>query len=561
MRKFRSQLSATELSELKRLSELDFAKYNETEVREEYIRPLLTLLGYRKENDYAVSTETDFKLHKAFLRVGSKRIRLDYISNIRKQYFWLIEAKDGNPEHRGGFSEADVAQAYFYSLHPEINCRYFAVCNGWLINLYDRDKLDDKYTPILSIRHVDLPTHFLTLDSFIGSTQIVANSKVRLLDQIESVLSAEIALDRLDEFAYEVQQATWRARPKVLENFRANARKVDSEQQVAFEKMLTEFTPYQIVETFFMSTVSVRDVHKLAAALVAKIKTTPGHSNHFLLFDKIFLNQLRPVRYWYYINCLNFLLTLDANGIENVDYPMHGQQKSKIRDLVHQYLRDVFTRFNSRRDIRLLTLFEAAFMRTYKRLLIISPNARELILRTVELSRYYLPEENVAWFGPHAARSMLQFVDSATMVMCGETLGRWYDSKNRRAKLELAKQELSQLTRDFDALKLKTDATYKSLKDELGQSWSDMGNSEILFIHWDPVISAALELLEPHQNIVESLPDDIKHLISHVLSIGCVGLHSKFEEKYDFKKVVYDEPQRQVLVDEFFSVDYQPAGE
>ncbi|MEG4026626.1 hypothetical protein [Microcoleus sp. S13C4] len=147
MKKYRPPLTDTELQELEKLSTLEFSTYSEADVREEYLMPILRLLGYRKDLDYSVSREDSFKLDDLFLQVGSTQVRLDYICSIRKEYFWLIDAKKGkckdstNPPQ---IREQDVSQAYFYSLHPTINCKYFVVSNGWYLNVYDRDEINNK---------------------------------------------------------------------------------------------------------------------------------------------------------------------------------------------------------------------------------------------------------------------------------------------------------------------------------------------------------------------------------------------------------------------------------
>jgi hypothetical protein len=49
MKKYRPPLTDTELQELEKLSTLEFSTYSEADVREEYLMPILRLLGYRKD--------------------------------------------------------------------------------------------------------------------------------------------------------------------------------------------------------------------------------------------------------------------------------------------------------------------------------------------------------------------------------------------------------------------------------------------------------------------------------------------------------------------------------
>ena len=145
MKKYRPALTKEEQTELKRLSLLDFSDYSEADVREEFLIEILKMLGYRKELDYSTSKEESYNLHPLFLSVGSSRIKLDYLCILRKKYFWLIDAKKGKCKNKANPPKIEISeidQAYFYSIHPEINCPYFIVSNGWYTNLYNRNLLD-----------------------------------------------------------------------------------------------------------------------------------------------------------------------------------------------------------------------------------------------------------------------------------------------------------------------------------------------------------------------------------------------------------------------------------
>jgi len=161
--KHRPDLTEYEIEVLDRLSSYDFSQWNETEVRENFVVPLLELLGYRKDGDYDVSAEQTYNLNPLFLQIGRKRIELDYLCSVRLNNFWIIEVKPGYDikGNRSTIKEEDIAQAHFYSLHPEVNAPYFLVTNGWVINLYNRDELSENLDPILSINHNSLKEDFL----------------------------------------------------------------------------------------------------------------------------------------------------------------------------------------------------------------------------------------------------------------------------------------------------------------------------------------------------------------------------------------------------------------
>ena len=128
MRKYRAPLTKGEIDELCRLARLDFSNWSEADVREEFIVPLLKILGYRKELDYSVSREESYKLNQLFIQLGRDRIKLDYICSVRKQKFWIIESKPGGVKVNNvapKITEEEIAQAHFYSLHPAVDAKLF----------------------------------------------------------------------------------------------------------------------------------------------------------------------------------------------------------------------------------------------------------------------------------------------------------------------------------------------------------------------------------------------------------------------------------------------------
>lgn len=554
MRKFRPPLSDSEVAQLNELAGLDFSTSNETDVRETYIRPILHLLGYQKDRDYSVSTEESFKLSEPFLRIGRDRIKVDYLNTVRKQNFWLIEAKDGSAGRHGTILDEDICQAYFYALHQSVNCRYFVVCNGWLFNLYDRDTLDRQLSPLLTIKSVDLLAHFLEIDAIIGATQVQSHVKLRLIEEIERVLAAEVTLERLEEFVEAVKGASRRAWPKALENFRMNYRRKGSDREQSFAQILHQERADRIVDTFFQTVTTNGDIGKVSEALVEKVLTTRG-ADHYLLFDRLLLNSLRPVTHNFYINSVHFLLRLVDRGIETVDYSEKGENVP-VRELLYRYLWWVFTRFEDRLDIRILTLFESVYSRTFKRLLIMSPMQRGSIEQAVAFERFVLPEEKISAGALCPAQILIGFVQGATIRACGEMLTQYYDEEKRHFKGALAEQALRNVIATSAGFLQSTETDYVRIRSELGTSWSETQFLDSLFAGWDRVIAATVEMLIPREETVRRLPSKIKKQISYVLSIGVAGGWGEdFVKKYAVKTQQLAE--RDKLISEFFSTRYK----
>lgn len=561
MRKYRPPLTTGELGELERLSKLDFSNYSEADVREEYLVPIMTMLGYRKELDYSVSREESFGLHKLFLSVGSNRVRLDYLCSLRKQYFWLIDAKEGKGSTNNSsldLRDRDVQQAYFYSLHHEINCRYFAVSNGWYFNLYDRDDLNEELTPLLSVKYTELKGRFLEIDFYIGSSQLLPNLKAKALQHIEKVLSAEVNLHRLDEFKLEVERSCDRVRPTVLENFRSNAYREQESREGAWKEMLTSQRPYELVESCFQSAISIKDMGDLASSMAEGLIKGPGGSNHYLLFHKMFLGELKPVNYWHHLNTLRFLLELNDRNVEFVDFAFEGN-KSSVKTLLSYWINLLLNHFESRDDVRLMWAFEGLCYRFIKFVLLLNKTSRDSISRSVEYLNYLLPEESIAWLGPSAASNLLGAMQTGTTRVLAAVIQKYYDKNSRSIKKSLALQEYEQMYKQYEGLVASTPYNIGELERELDGSWGDMTFLAHMNSTFDPIMSGACELLIRYPKVVPEISENSKQRISSAASLRCAPYAQTFCETFAIHFV--DDikiEQRKLALQAYFDLTISP---
>lgn len=201
-----------------------------------------------------------------------------------------------------------IGQAHFYAHHREIDCPFFGVSNGWSLNLYDRDA-DDPTKPILTIPHHELRNRFRELYSLIGATQVTFELKRRLLKRTEQVLGADLDLARTDEFIRLVQGAAARARPKVLENFRRNARVQEATRTHDFEEYLEHSRPYEALDTVLMWSLNMGAMRTVSNILARKVSEHAG-SNQYMFFHRLLIAEPRAVTTDYYINALHLMGTL-----------------------------------------------------------------------------------------------------------------------------------------------------------------------------------------------------------------------------------------------------------
>ncbi|MDQ0415661.1 hypothetical protein J2S25_003888 [Mesobacillus stamsii] len=74
---------------------LNFKEWNESDIREDFIAPLLRIFGYSKGTVNDIIREKSLRLSKPFHRIGRKNVSIDYIPSVRLKSFWIIEAKPG----------------------------------------------------------------------------------------------------------------------------------------------------------------------------------------------------------------------------------------------------------------------------------------------------------------------------------------------------------------------------------------------------------------------------------------------------------------------------------
>ena len=569
MKKYRPPLTDTELQELEKLSTLEFSTYSEADVREEYLMPILRLLGYRKDLDYSVSREKSFNLNDLFLQVGSKKVRLDYICSIRKEYFWLIDAKKGecqDPTNPPQIRDQDVSQTYFYSLHPSINCKYFVVSNGWYLNVYDRDEINNSINPILSIAHTEIKDKFYELDHILAATQLIPHIKAKLLSNIEKVLSSEVSLERLEEFVKEVEKITDKVRPKVLDNVRSNAKKERESSEAFWKNWIANANPFEIVQTLFQQPYTKKEINDISDALVENLVNS-SEGERYIFMREILMLELKSVNYWYYINVLNFLIKLNFSSIASnyssitsVNFTLSDNFGcSSIEEILHYWIYLLFSRFNNRRDLRLKTLFDGLFRRLFKFLFIMLKTSRDSLKEMVELGNYILLEETIAWIDYSPANYLIKSVENETQRALSAIIRKYYDKNKRHFNLNLAEQEYFQVNALYNEIFEQHKEKYLILQNELGDDWNELLFLDDIFLEFDPILAASCHILLRYPQIVEGLPEKSKVQIGIAASIECVNYAKELCQKHNLEYCeIKDAETRQKAIEYYFSPQYDP---
>jgi len=428
MYKYKEPLSEEQLALLDKLSIKDFSKFNEADIREEYITKLLSLLGYEKDTDYEVEREKPSDLR--WLHIEKAKLqRLDYKFNIRKKYFWLIEAKSGKNQN---ITRENIEQAYLYSLNPDINCRFFVVCNGWYFNLYDRNKFlsnddSDIFEPILQIKSIEIKEKFEQLFSFLGSSEIIFKVKEDiLLREIKNTLSAEINPDRIKQFSQSVDEVINASAAQVLENIRAkySLKENSAKEQNELEKQLKKMSLESIIDCHFNGFMNGLTLGVGCKVIKSKLHESKyyscfrelnGYSSLDLFFDYIFLRPMRTIQIDYIWNIVALIDSLERDKEFSGMMCRYQKNKIDISDLIDIYLLDMFSFFENRPDLRAYIIVYPMYYRMIKSMIYGYGNSiiREIISKQIEVSNYFWTEEEL---------ERMRFSKSSVIIMLSQNI-------------------------------------------------------------------------------------------------------------------------------------------
>lgn len=463
MYKYYKELSEEDKKTLNNIGAKDFSKYKEQDIREEVIAPILKLLGYEKNTDYEVEREESYKANELFIKIGSeKRQKLDYICNIRKNNFWLIEAKNGEKKD---ITQEQLEQAYFYSIHPKVNCRFFAVTNGWFFNLYDRDKFladdsSDILTPILSINHTELVDKFYTLYSYLGASNIIFNVKSEyLLKEIEKTLSAEVYLKRLEYFENSVKNVIKKSEREVYRNIAELEEKSDKK----YEEYLRSLKPFEILPAAFGHRAIHKDLSKACEILKEHILDLAKHAeDNWTPIDHT-INDLLPTEKYrqitimdpaYLYNVLRLLLEFKFDkDYENI-WCNYNNKKVFLPNLLEEYLYEFYSFFPKKPQVRLLLRLYPLVYRLSKLLVYGFEPINTLATMKHRYNEYYLTEEELGNAFYSKGHELINLAENITFQHLSMIYRQIYNEQ-KEINNDKAQSIIRQLEIDVEALSKK----------------------------------------------------------------------------------------------------------
>ena len=497
MRKYREQLSEEQKKDLKRLSTIEsFSGYNEPDIREDFITPLLKLLGYDKETDYEMKREGSVSLNKMrlskndstdlYLNIGRSRVKLDYICNIRKKNFWIIEAKSGKSQE---IAPEEIDQAYLYTLHPDINCRFFAVTNGWYFNLYDRNRFLSQdnaniMEPILSIKHTELYDKFELLYDFLGAPEITFNVKEDIiLNDIKNTLSSEVYIERLSQFENKVRRTIQFAAQQVYANQHDIVNEDVQKYKDDLKSLIKDYNSIsQLLSQSFKYPFNFTDydniydpILKEALLYAQKAMWVNIFFNHLFIDFHSNTKLFRVESLNYFSNIVIFLISLCRDENFNNLECQYNKKKYTPTEVLEQYLLDMFNFFEQNQYIKLNIILFPMIDRIVKLHLVYNDdNFKHYIEQKIHEAEFLLAEEELA--GKHLKNNIATNEGlKHTLIILQQVVSSLYDYNSRQFDTICINNTLT----DCISVNLCPPYEYRHTPEDFQQRLSKMGLLEI----------------------------------------------------------------------------------
>lgn len=306
-----------ELTALEILAHYRFEGRNETAIREDWIRPLLTLLGYGPGTVNQIEYEESVKLREPIRMLGSTRFKLDYQPTVLGRLLWIIEAKAPDPsfdrrEHLG--------QAWSYATHPEINVPLMVIADGSRIAVYDVTRVDwDR--PLIDVLVKDLVASFSKLEQILGARQVVGFIIQNQIDRLSEAMKSELDLSVLDQVVDRIRKAAEEARVFVLKNQQKIALDQAQIDSIVLERIQRESGLWGVAQSHNGPLgISPNDVDQAVGILLGLPPSAREKEFRALLSACRIPSPEGPIRAWWPVRILRLAVCLNVFNEPGCDW-------------------------------------------------------------------------------------------------------------------------------------------------------------------------------------------------------------------------------------------------
>lgn len=305
----------------------DFSTFNEMDIREDFIAPLLSILGYSKNTINGIIREKSLKLTEPFQRVGRKTIRIDYAPTIRLKSFWILEAKPGNVKE---MDTGDLLQAYLYATHPEIQAEYIVLCNGWKLCIYDVHQVDNWNEPFFEISPSDCESKFIELMEILSAKTMLDFRRKQLLQQIRNTFEVELDKNQWLSFVREFNSMEYPLEKVIDENVRNLQRTEFQKREKNRKEQLQNEDIKGLLSWMEMSGLRTKE-YQIEYCRRLECADADERANLLKLLMQRYYGRCNAE---YKCDCLGILLYVVKNELEIAKSPFLGEPKTMLCSVI-----------------------------------------------------------------------------------------------------------------------------------------------------------------------------------------------------------------------------------
>ena len=287
----------------------DFSKYNESDIREDFVAKLLDTLGYRKGTIFDIIREKSLRLAEPYHRIGRKRVDIDYVPTVRLRGFWIIEAKAGDPRE---MTFGDLLQVHFYAIHPEVRASLVVLTNGWSIRVYDAAGFTGWENVLLWVDQNNCDQLFSELKELLGARSMLLALRKRTLQVLHDTFAVEADVRTIRSFRSEIEAMLSDAE-RVVD---ANAKKLEVEAFQRSEKDETDYLAKATTEELLvLLDIPTQPFPRRNHALVERIRASSFEDQRSIV-DKLSMTYRGRPHAVFRVHCVSIFADLIQLGIQ-----------------------------------------------------------------------------------------------------------------------------------------------------------------------------------------------------------------------------------------------------
>ena len=408
-------LDDTAYDTLQRIQSFNVTTFNEANVREEIITPLLQILGYDIQSYFSIEREKPIRL------LGRNNF-LDYNLTLWSKSFWLIEAKRPRSNY-SEFTATDISQALSYATHPEINAALVVLCDGRKISVFDRE--EDIQAPMLTIDLANLEENIDQLRYVLSPWQVWFFEKRRIVRQLDKVFDSEFNVGRVEEFKKLISQRLDSKQQMIVNNMRVMLED-DNHREKATEQLRTSSALDLIEGAFVIGQFSKCDVTVIAETLVDHCRR-----KSFEVVHRAFPERARDMNDAFCMHALNLLLHLHKECVSVSWLPSWLGSGSCLESGIRRFIAHCLTHFANDPTRRNILLSASGLRRLFK--ILIAANERLWSIGQVRhlMQRYIAPEDTWTQIVSSPQRHNLISLDGMTSYALKQLVGEYTDDQGR----------------------------------------------------------------------------------------------------------------------------------